>query len=789
MSDHSDAIEQAQSATILSLSRALQGNEDLTRMNLDDITELANEVARVVPAGNVVRMVFSQLRAIRGRRVTDNDSRRLLSLLNQGMATFLDSAAYMAFYTTPAMLISGYQLLLRASGKDPEDAFPHGTWQYYLEFGLREDTARHACETDGFQQMLADEAPDVSEGDQLTAWIIAAQFLLLNYHDFVQEEWYERALLRRLGGLLDDRRVNSRWVARRPYGVPLSSEKDYISYRREVFSDFVREVLLSEMHYHDVDKTLSFWNNQETLTNEDRVAYQEQMSLLAKLEPGSFNDGRTPLDLDETNIAVVWRGNYYMIPLMHNRVPLDRQAIRVLAHAILLQPDAKVAVIDDFLVSVPRGEQGHVRNLLPDEVRHQVDWLRTAPVIVNWDQTDSRQTLSEIRRGKRGVGDHALTLFRTDNSMVFDQSHIFFDAIWGMATAEILTNEATRNLLQMRGMAPVTRPGFSPHMVNLAFTLKGKLRQYAAPFRELSAEIELPIMPEMKRLRRLLKQRSSDLHLTVNDILILYRSLYNQYYQPSEELTQALRRLSRSGSQERGAVRDVAAMIEKTKQVSPAFLIPIDASVVNPRARIFPVTFCPRPPWTDIGPQHETTWQLLAQYQEGGDWKAFADNRTRYLEMMRMFGVLMQRYKEIALEGKTVSIATLKLLSGVPKRVQAMLRNSPDKIDILNDMLKGTEVFSNVGIVAETSSLNRFITAKDDNQKKELCWGVMTRADGTMVITLRDFRPQVTALLDIEAADVAQMVTQDFLDGYGIGLQNYLREVTEIIKTRRKRKS
>lgn len=787
MSDHSDAIEQAQNATILSLSRALQSNEDLTRMNLDDITELANDVARVVPAGNVVRMVFSQLRSIGGRRVTDNDSRRMLSLLNQGMATFLDKATYMTFYTTPAMLISGYQLLLRASGKDPDETFPHGTWQYYLEFGLREDTARHACETNGFQQMLVRENPAVSEGDKLAAWISAVQFLLLHYLDFLQEEWYERALLRRLSGVLNDNRIVSRWVARRPYGVPKSYQKDYVSYRREVFSDFVRELLLSHMHYGEVDKTLSIWNNQETLTNEDRKAYQEQMSLLAKLEPGSFNDVRVPLETSQAYIAVVWQQNYYMIPLTHNRVPLDRQAIRVLAHAILSQPPADPAIVDDFLVGVPRSDQEHVRSLLPDEVRQQVEWLRHAPVVINWDEADVTQTLSQIRRGKRGIGDHALTLFRTAESVIFDQSHIFFDAIWGMATAEIVTNEAIRNLRQMQGAAILARPGFSPHMVDLSMSLDRKIARYSVPMLEVSAEVEIEIVDDINRLRRLLKQRSNDLHLTVNDILILYRSLYNQYYHPSESLARTLRRLSRVGAAERSLVRDVATMIEKTNQVSPAFLIPIDASVVNPRARIFPVTFCPRPPWTDIGPHHETVWELLTQYRENGDWRPFADQRTRYLEMLRMFGTLMNRYKEIALEGKTVSIATLKLLSGVPKRLQAMLRNIPDKIDILNDMLKGTEVFSNVGMVAETSSLTRFITAKDDNQKKELCWGVMTRADGTMVISLRDFRPEVTALGEMGALDVAQMITQDFLDGYARGLHNFVYELTEIVKTRKRR--
>ncbi len=150
-----------------------------------------------------------------------------------------------------------------------------------------------------------------------------------------------------------------------------------------------------------------------------------------------------------------------------------------------------------------------------------------------------------------------------------------------------------------------------------------------------------------------------------------------------------------------------------------------------------------------------------------------------------MFSILMARYKEVALMGESFSTVTLKILASVPKKLQPMVRSIPDRIDILNDMLKGTEVFSNVGQVASTSSLTRFMTAKDDNEKKVLCWGIMTRADGTMVISLRDFRPQVEALHRAGAGDVARLVTQDFLNGYADGLRRYIFELIEIVRVRK----
>ena len=87
---------------------------------------------------------------------------------------------------------------------------------------------------------------------------------------------------------------------------------------------------------------------------------------------------------------------------------------------------------------------------------------------------------------------------------------------------------------------------------------------------------------------------------------------------------------------------------------------------------------------------------------------------------------------------------------------------------------------SNLGAVAKSSSLTRFMTAKDDNELKQLAWGIMTNSQGVMTIILRDFRLHVAALHNIGRQDIADLIAQDYLDAYAQGLNQYIQEVTRI---------
>jgi hypothetical protein len=125
-------------------------------------------------------------------------------------------------------------------------------------------------------------------------------------------------------------------------------------------------------------------------------------------------------------------------------------------------------------------------------------------------------------------------------------------------------------------------------------------------------------------------------------------------------------------------------------------------------------------------------------------------------------------------------VGAIKLLAHMPPPIQRLLDNVPGRFDLLNDLIKGSEVFSNVGAVAPGSSLTRFITAKDDNDKKSLAWGVLTDAAGVMRLTLRDFRRHVGALNEVGCRHLALAITQHTLESYAHGFNDYVRDLRRI---------
>jgi hypothetical protein len=187
---------------------------------------------------------------------------------------------------------------------------------------------------------------------------------------------------------------------------------------------------------------------------------------------------------------------------------------------------------------------------------------------------------------------------------------------------------------------------------------------------------------------------------------------------------------------------------------------------------------------------HAETLHVLAAYESGsGDRTAlyaeFDRLQRTYLAVLAGFGAVMARAKEIATLGESTSVASIKLLAHMPTPLQRLLDDIPGRFDVLNDIIKGREVFSNVGAVAKTSTLTRFITAKDDNDKKTLAWGVITDAQNVMRVTLRDFRPHVALLEAIGQRDLAQHIVQDYLVSYVRGLNQYILDLRRITINRR----
>ena len=84
-----------------------------------------------------------------------------------------------------------------------------------------------------------------------------------------------------------------------------------------------------------------------------------------------------------------------------------------------------------------------------------------------------------------------------------------------------------------------------------------------------------------------------------------------------------------------------------------------------------------------------------------------------------------------------------------------------------------------------SSTLTRFISAKDDNDKKTLVWGVLTDAEGVMRVSLRDFRPHVKLLTACGHKKLAARMTRHYLESYADGVNSFTRDLLRITMTSR----
>lgn len=770
---------------------------ELTQLELPEINRITHEVARVVPAGNVPGIILNGLAMIERRRLTREENEKYINLLFRGVRLSLDRAIYSAFFAGPAAVIYGYQQLLRLTGKDISAAFPEGTWQFYLEFALREDSARHTNETTGFQT----NAPaNLDEIDRMAAWLLAMTHFIDQLPRILENEWRERIVLRLLAQVTTSQRplnetdevrffnrlhrqLASRWERQRPYYR--SQDQDYPTYRRNVFDAYWLPYykILGESAREQFEAALA------EATSQQLPGFLRQMSLLAYLQPGEHHETRVPYLFAHAHLAVIRQGRYYLVPLTRLLHPdsARRAAEAILSH----EPTTPPATLDHLLVVAKRGVQARIRPLLSPELQQELRQLQHCPVILNWDLQDSRKRLANIRQGQRGIGDHPMTIFRTTDSMVFDQSHIFFDGAWGANAAQVLTNEA---LVWAHTLAGRDRPPARTQRVPLlrpalqALSLPESLARQLAEGRVslgTSAENATLRMKSILSLRDLLKKRSDLAQITVNDLFILYRTIHAQLYQPSPELVALIDQLGQDPREaSRRAHQAVLEALRDIREKNPSILIPIDACRHNPRERVFPTTF--RNPLTDFVEYHRQALVALDAYELAfGDevqpaMKAFVSAQTVYLRLVGGFGELLSRYKDVAMSGQSTSTTSIKFLAHLPASLRKLLNSIPDSFDILNEIIKGEEVFSNTGRVAVGATLRRFMTAKDDNHQKTLCWGVQTDDHDVARISLRDFRPHVRLLQEIGREDLAQRITQDYLDAYVSGLSVYTDELRRI---------
>jgi hypothetical protein len=517
------------------------------------------------------------------------------------------------------------------------------------------------------------------------------------------------------------------------------------------------------------------------------------MTILAHLEPGPYGENRVPNSLAEAQVGLIFRGRYFLISACRPDTlkPAQVQAVRNQIASILSQPTARSSFALSDLARTRRAGLFALQSTWNDDLRQGIARLRQAPILINIEQRSARQPLSEIRLAERGIGDHALTIFDTGETFVFDQSHIFFDGAWGAGLAEILTREALSWAVYLSRLPEAAAAGTVVKPLRLPVEPIEVQHIELAPkvSQEVSAETEAVQLKRILSLRRLFKQRSDLLNLTVNDLLVLYRAIHTASYRLAPSLHAELTELGKNRRSEVAAQAALEAF-EKNREIAPAILIPIDATQETPRERIYPLVFEVPLQELDLLRLHRQTLAALDEYeQEAGDRSAayaqFDHLQREYLATLAGLSEVLNKAKEVGVHGSSASVETIKLLAYMPAPVQRLLDKIPNRFDILNDLIKGREIFSNVGVVAPGSTLRRFVTAKDDNEKKSLAWGVLTDAGGVMRITLRDFRPHVTLLQAVGHRSLAVRIAQHYLDTYAQGLNEYVYQVRRITHTSR----
>ena len=427
------SYERATKETAESLQKVTRdlAQKKLTKLTLPELDSVVKIVSEIVPAGNVPGLLLSGLSRIKGNRVQPEKARQDINILFREAQLFIEQAKYGAMFATPAGVIWAYQLMLRMLGKDAESAFPEGVWQFYVDYALREDTARHANETNGFDVLLNKNNIILDDVDRLTAWVMAAVTTLHQYKTLLASEWYERTAIWLLQEATGTEDLYTKWDKEKPYKRDTEgAEYDYPAYRRLKFDQFLKGITdqLALSKYNDWEQKM------KEATDGSLASYQKQLSILAYLEPSPFGESRIPFNIEEAYVGVIHNGSYYLLPACEPGTsnPLDvRTARSQIVNILSLAPKEPAKL--KKMARIRRAELSTLRNKLSKRMQSDLDRLKFAPILINNDRHIEGKSLAEIRLRERGIGDHALTIFDTGKTFVFDQSHIFFDGAWGAA--------------------------------------------------------------------------------------------------------------------------------------------------------------------------------------------------------------------------------------------------------------------------------------------------------------------------------------------------------------------
>lgn len=773
--------------------------------------------------------------------------------LKHRLADLGDMVLYFLLIVVSATVLDTFQTLRTWITGEPRE-FPRGFWQFYLHWGLREDLGHFTNETIGYHR---DRPTEASELDDVTAWVMAVIQFLWGYEELMGVVWDEWVSLRRLAqaaqkaGFGDDPRfyrLTRQWEVTRRYRAPLNGT--YAEIRLADFKQFLQP--LKRALFEEAEVVLDL-----TLSEEDkakRASFQRQMSLFARLKPGRYMDRKIPIPLWDACIGLVINGQYHLInvvvhdengtqvvygqggttwPLQfHNGRPVTPEGDLLESHGgqlyrvkdgkwvgyLDIAPVSHVKwqikqmlenapqessnpdqAVDLLLAETPRKSQAELRRLLSEETQESIRQLRRAPVIINWDEQRPRdRPLAQLRRAHRGIGDHALTIMRTESSILFDQSHIFFDGTWSLAVAEVLTTAAIQWCKRCSTITPGEITPVEPlHLEASDEFLKEAYAKRQPP--EISAETTIwDAIPQISRLRKLLAERG--MRLTVNDLLVITRIFHAAHYSPYakvEEEIGALKEHARTPVEKRAA-KAIDRSLDRGRFINPALYIPVDASPQEPHQRIYPDNFriLLEPRGKDKMMDNlvwvwDDTWEAYQRFRKFDPadtpdgiaaFKEFEKYRHTLLSSLANFAIILAANKAVAMRGQSMTIAVAKLLLHLPIWAQKFLNSFPEKFPAMNEVIKGDEVYSNVGRVAPGSSLTRFITAKDDGNTKALAWGVMTDDEDRLFVTMRDFRPHVKPLVQAGRIDLAHQMAQDYVVAYTSDLIGLVARLTAMLQ-------
>ncbi len=750
---------------------------------------------------------------------------------------------YGAMIVGPAIVLDTLQNIRTAITGRPREHVD-GSWQFYLYTGLREDLAHHTNETTGYQ---ADRPAGATDLDDLTAWVMTLIQFAWSYDTLMGVVWDEWTLLRLVNkyavqaGLADTNlfdRLQRQWELKRPYDAPLNGT--YADVRKAAFDAFITP-RISQLP-GQVQRQLK---HEIATLQIERSRYVEQMSLLACIAPGRYLDKRQRIEIWDAHIAIIYEGRYHLIqliacdesghPLMflpdgsceklkivdgslyhgrYGRLVTDGEQllaiefenrpvgyldmvsvaqVRDQLSQILASPRQedweRANQVDILLSETPRRHHQGLRRELPRRTRNQLLALQKTPVIINWDERDSSNTLAELRRAQRGIGDHALTVIKTDSTMVFDQHHIFFDGTWSLAMAEVLTSAAAQWCKRSMAIPPVeTRPARAFRLEpSENFLVKARDLQQQP---EVSAETTIFDISQIFKLRKMLFEVTGT-QLTVNDLLMTTRIFHAAHYTPSLPVQSALDefRATAITKDEEEALQAIEVSLERGRLINPALLIPVDASPSVPYERIYPITF--RNLLDQMVWIWDETWDAYQAYRrieppntpEGiAAYDRFVEKRHELASTLRTFSSVFEAMKRVALRGGSVNIAILKLMVGLPVWMQYYIRGFAEVFAVVNEIARGEEVYSNVGRVAKGSTLSRFMSARDDGKTKTLVWGIMTDDHNRMIVTMRDFRLHVKPLMEAGHEELARKLAQDYVNKYTEALIGLVARMWAMLK-------